>query len=150
MKKIRLITGFLLLAIATQAQILSPVKWSFSVKKIKPELYEVHMQATVEKGWTTYSQWTPAGGPSATKITFKPNPNVLLGGKAKELGDMHKKYEEVFEVDIHYFENKVDFVQLVKLKKVKPTILVGTVEFMACDKEQCLPVEEIPFKVQLK
>lgn len=144
--------GFVLFGTSVPAQILKPVKWNFAATPVKGKagMFEVRMTAVIEKGWHIYSQSTPEGGLSPTVIKFKPNSNVLLGGKVKEVGEMKKKYEDVFEVEVLYFENKVEFVQVVKLKKIKPTTLSGTVEFMVCDKEQCLPVEEVGFKVELK
>ncbi|WP_316794274.1 protein-disulfide reductase DsbD domain-containing protein [Pedobacter frigoris] len=114
-------------------------------------MQKVSMTAVIEKGWHIYSQNTPDGGPSATKVTFAKNPLVLLGGKVKEVGEMHKVHEEAFGVDVWYYKDKVDFVQIIKLKKpgVK-TILTGTVEFMVCDDHQCLPVEEVGFSIELK
>ncbi|WP_285055499.1 protein-disulfide reductase DsbD domain-containing protein [Pedobacter ginsengisoli] len=150
MRRILFIMAFTLLVASAQAQVLKPVKWGFTAAKKSAGLYEVHMTATIDKGWTTYSQWTPEGGPEPTVITFNKNPNVLLGGKAKEIGGMKKKHEEAFGVDVHYFSGKVDFVQVVKLKKATPTTLTGKVSFMTCDSSQCLPPEEVNFSVQLK
>lgn len=143
--------GFALLGVAAQAQILKPVKWSFTTVKKSTGLYEVHLIASIDKTWKIYSQSTPDGGPSPTVVKFKPNPLVLLGGKVKEVGEMHKVDEPAFGVQVFYFTDKVNFVQIVKLKKpgVK-TSLSGTVEFMACDQSQCLPPEEVPFTIELK
>lgn len=132
------------------AQIIKPVKWTFSSKKVKNDVYEVHMTANIQSGWTIYSQTTPGGGPLPTTIKFAKNPEVLVGGNVKEVGELKKKHEDVFGVDVHYFSGKVDFVQLVKLKNNKPTRLSGTVEFMACDDQQCLPPEEVEFTVNLQ
>lgn len=151
MKRVLLfIIGFVLFSTVIQAQILKPVKWIFFAVKKSTVLYEVHMTASIEKGWTTYSQWTPEGGPEPSAIKFDKNPNVLFGGKAKEVGEMKKKHEDTFGVDVHYFAGKVDFVQIVKLKKVVPTTLSGSIATMACDESQCLPPEEVKFKVELK
>jgi len=50
------------------------------------------------------------------------------------------KHEEVFGVDVKYFEGKVDFVQRVKLRgSAKNEFFPGTVEFMVCNDQQCLP-----------
>lgn len=147
----RLILIILLFAgIGAQAQIIKPTTWSFTSKKIKSGLYELHLTATVKEGWATYSQWTPEGGPEPTVISFDKNPNVLLGGKAKEVGVMKKKHEEVFGVDVHYYEKKVDFVQVVKVTNEKGNkVISGKVKYMTCDKEQCINLEE-EFSVQLK
>ncbi|HMI01693.1 MAG TPA: protein-disulfide reductase DsbD domain-containing protein [Pedobacter sp.] len=149
MKRILLFV-LLFAGICAQAQIIKPAAWIFTSKFVKPGLYEVHMTTTIEKGWTTYSQWTPEGGPEPTVISFDKNPNILLGGKAKEVGTMKKKHEEVFGVDVHYFEHKVEFVQLVKVKNDKGNkVISGKVKYMTCDKEQCIN-DEIPFKIELK
>lgn len=138
---------------AVKAQIVKPVKWSFSAVQVKGKagVYEVRLTAAIDPKWKIYSGSTPDGGPSPTVIKFGANPMVLLGGKVKEVGEMHKVDEPAFGVQVFYFTDKVDFVQIVKLKKpgVK-TSLSGTVEFMACDAEQCLPPEEIPFTIELK
>lgn len=143
----------MLLAIGIQAQILKPVKWSFSIVPVKDkiEMYKVSMTAVIEKGWHIYSQSTPDGGPSATKVTFAKNPMVLFEGKTTEVGKLHKEHSKEFGVDVLSYSDKVEFVQGAKVKKrgVK-TSLSGTVEFMACDDSQCLPPEEVEFKVELK
>ncbi|MBB5439509.1 thiol:disulfide interchange protein DsbD [Pedobacter sp. AK017] len=153
MRKISLIIGLLLLSVTIQAQILKPVKWSFSAVPLKRKvgMYKVSMTAKVEKGWHIYSHSTPDGGPSATKVTFAKNLLVLLGGKTTEVGKLHKEHSNEFGVDVWSYDGTVTFVQVVKVKKpVVKTSLSGTVEFMACDDSQCLPPEEIPFKIELK
>jgi len=135
---------------STKGQIIKPTTWSFTSKKVKPGLCELHLTATVKDGWSVYSQWTPEGGPEPTVISFDQNPNLLLGGKAKEVGVMKKKHEAVFGVDVHYYQTKVDFVQLVKVKSEKGNKVVsGKVKYMTCDKEHCITQEE-EFSVQLK
>jgi len=151
MRKLLIVMVFVLLGISVNAQILKPIKWSFTTVKKSASIYEVHLTALIDKTWKIYSQSTPDGGPSPTVVKFKPNPLVLLGGKVKEVGEMHKVDEPAFGVQVFYYSSKVDFVQIVKLKKpgIK-TSLSGTVEFMVCDAEQCLPPEEIPFTIELK
>lgn len=153
MRKISLIIGLFLVSVAIQAQILKPVKWDFSSVPIKGKagVYKVSMTAVIEKGWHIYSQATPDGGPSATKVIFAKNPLVLLSEKTTEVGKLHKEHSEVFGVDIWSYDGTVTFVQVVRVKKpgVK-TVLKGTVEFMACDETQCLPPEEVEFAIELK
>jgi len=147
MKKIIFLL-LLLTAIAAQSQ--NPVKWNFTAKKIADKTYELHIRVKIENGWSIYSQTTPDGGPLATSIHFSKNPLTVLDGKIKEVGAMKKKHEKVFNVDVHYYKDKVDFVQVVKLKTNAKTSVSGTVEFMVCDEEQCLPPEEVPFKIKLQ
>lgn len=151
MKKTIMLMVCVLLGVAAQAQILKPFKWSFSASPVKgkPGLYEVHMTAVLEKTWKIYSTTTPDGGPLPTSVHFDKNPAVLLGGKVKEVGELHKVHDEGFDVDVLYYTDKVDFVQVVKVKK-PGAVLSGRVEFMVCDATQCLPPDEIKFKLTLK
>lgn len=143
--------GFVLLfGIATKAQIVKPASWTFTAKKIKADLYELHIAAMIKDGWATYSQWTPTGGPEPTVIGFDKNTNLLLGGKVKEVGAMKKKHEEVFDVDVHYYEKTVDFVQVLKVKDTKGSkVISGKINYMVCDKSQCI-TDEVGFEVMLK
>lgn len=148
MKKVILIAGMACLALTLSAQ--SPVNWNFSAKKIADNTYEVHLVATVAEPWKIYSQQTPDGGPLPTVFTFTKNPLITLDGKVKEVGDMKKAHEEVFGVDVLYYKGKVDFVQVVKLKTSAKTRLTGSLEYMACNEEQCLPPATVPFTVALE
>lgn len=124
-----------------------PVSWSYSAKKTADKTYEIHLTATIGAPWHTYSQDSPDGGPLPTKIQFTKNPLVTIEGKTKEVGKMQVKHEEVFGVDVKYYSDKVDFVQVVKLKSNAKTNVSGTIEYMACDESQCLPPATVNFSV---
>jgi hypothetical protein len=126
------------------------VDWKFESKKLGDKKYEVKLIATVKNPWHIYSTTQPEGGPLPTKITFTKNPLASLDGDIKEMGKLEKHFEEVFEIDTKFFNNKVEFVQVVNVKGSAKTNLSGTVEFMACTNEQCLPPQTIPFTVALK
>ena len=151
MKKLTIILACMLLSSVAYTQILRPAKWTFSASAVKgkPGLYELHMIATLDKTWKIYSTATPDGGPLPTSIHFDKNPSVLLGGKVKEVGELHKVHDEGFDVDVLYYEGKVDFVQVLKVKKPGATVS-GRVEFMVCDPTRCLPPDEVKFKILLK
>jgi len=103
----------------------------------------------INNPWHTYSQFTPDGGPVATKFSFAKNPLYTLDGSVKENGKLIKKFESVFGVDVKYFSEKVDFVQVVKLKTSAKTNFSGSVEFMVCNDQQCLPPATQKFSIAL-
>ncbi len=140
----------LLFSLQSQAQIISPIKWNYSAKKISNDIYEIHLTASIQNQWHIYSQFTPDGGPNPTKIIFKKNPLLTQLGKPREKGKLLQKHEEVFDIDVKYFEKKVDFVQKIKVKNNAKTHISGTIEFMACNEQQCLPPTTIGISVQLK
>ena len=131
-------------------QVMNPVHWSYTAKKINPTTYEIHLLAIIDGQWHIYSQTTPEGGPVPTSITFTRNPLVTSQGVTKEIGKLEQHHEPLFGVDVKQFAGKVEFVQTVKLKSPVKTNVAGTVEFMVCNDKQCLPPSTQKFSVALK
>ncbi|AFL80968.1 thiol:disulfide interchange protein [Aequorivita sublithincola DSM 14238] len=149
MKKIYL---FLLLATVSlasvQSQILDPVKWSTSIKKISETEYDLISKASIENKWHLYSQVVPDNGPLPTNLTFEENSAYKLVGKAKE-SKGHTVHDPVFDMVITFFENTATFTQRIKLTGEKGTTIKGEVEFMVCDDTRCLPPSyiDLVFKI---
>lgn len=139
----------LILGFAGQLKAQAPYAWTFTAKKISDKTFEIHCTVTVNAPWHTYSQFTPEGGPVPTKFEFAKNPLYRIIGTVKENGKMFTRHEEVFGVDVKYFDGKVDFVQTVKMKGTAKTNLTGTVSFMVCNDEQCLPPTTQKFSLAL-
>lgn len=137
----------LLVSTVCMAQIKNPVKWDFSAKKINETTYEVHLAVQLESGWHIYSQTTPAGGPLPTVVKFANSPLLTINGETKEVGKLVRKYEEIFEVDVKQFSDKVDFVQIIKLKAPVKTTITGSVEYMVCNDKECLPPTTKSFSI---
>lgn len=149
MKKVALAVVILFVAVTgVSAQILQPVKWQFAAKKLDNNEAMLFIKASIDEGWTIYSQHLEEGGPVKTTISFAPSADYALVGKTAE-PKPKVKHEEVFGMDVAYFDKEVVFQQKVKLKK-GATSVKGTVEFMACDAHQCLPPDEVPFNVAIK
>lgn len=149
MKSIRFIALFLLaLPVLAQAQIVSPVKWTFTSKKINATTYELHMTATIGANWHLYAQ--EAGeGPVPTSFKFAKNPLAAPMGKVIEVGKLHKAFDKNFDSELKYYQNQVDFVQKVTLKDKVSTNIKGSVEYMVCDDHQCLPPKAVDFSIAL-
>lgn len=126
------------------------VSWSYSAKKIDDRTYELRIAASVQSSWHIYSQTTPQGGPLPTKFQYNKNPLITLGGKTNEKGRLVKKYEDVFDIDVKYFDGNVVFTQLIKLKGKVKTNVTGSIEFMACNDEQCLPPATVNFTIPIQ
>ncbi len=148
MKKL-LFTALLLVVItAVHAQVQNPVQWKYEAKK-KGANYEIVITATVEKPWHIYSQNTGKNGPVPTSFTFKKNPLVTISGKINETGKLEKIYDKNFQTDVLFYSNNVVFTQLVKVKAGVKTNIAGTVEYMVCDDQQCLPPTKKTFDIKL-
>ena len=140
---------FLLVAFEGIGQVKDPVKWTATSRK-KAGGYEIVLTAIMPKPWHIYSQLTPPGGPVPTKIAFKTNPLVNVNGKAKENGSLKNVHDQYFGVNVKYFDNQVAFVQTVNLKSNVKTNIAGTIEYMVCNDEECLPPKKVPFDLKLQ
>jgi DsbC/DsbD-like thiol-disulfide interchange protein len=147
MKKFTLVLSSLFLAMTIMAQSAKQVNWEFTSKKVADKTYELHLNARVNPGWHIYAQNVGVDGPLPTTFTFVKNPLAVTDGKAREVGKVIKKKEEVWGGTVNFYENNVDFVQTVKLKGNVKTNVAGKVEFMVCNDKMCLPPSDLEFKV---
>jgi hypothetical protein len=131
-----------------KAQILRPVHWSYAAKKINANEAVVFIKATIDDGWHVYSQHVKEGGPVKTTFTFKPSDDYTLIGSTSEPTPITRN-EKVFGMDVSFFEKSVIFQQKIKLKKGE-TVVNGTLEYMTCNDQKCLPPDDIDFSVPIK
>lgn len=153
MKKIKnvfflAVVAVLFVANGASAQILTPVKWEYGAKKINENEAVVFLRAKMDDGWHIYSQDVEDGGPIRTSFTFAESKDYTVVGKTAQ-PTPKTKFEKVFNMDVSYFDNEVVFQQRVKLNK-GTTVVRGTLEFMACDANACLPPEEVDFAIAIK
>ena len=149
MKKILLSFLPFLFFTAAFAQMENPVKWTYTAKKIKGDVYELHMTALLEPKWHIYSQDIKGDGPVPTSFAFDKNPLVKPDGKVVEMGKLEKEYDKNFGMTLKYFGNKVDFVQKIKLKAAVATLAKGKITYMVCNDKKCLPPKDVPFSIKI-
>jgi len=147
MKKLVGILMLLLLAGTVSAQIIRPVKLSYAARKISGTEAMLYVKVTIDDGWHIYSLNQKAGGPLKTSLSFSGN-GFSMTGKITE-PKPKRKYEQVFRMDVFYFENSVLFTQKIKLNQ-KQVSVQGKIEFMVCNAKECLPPDEVGFTVFIK
>jgi thiol:disulfide interchange protein DsbD len=106
--------------------------------------------ASIANPWHIYSQNTGKGGPIPTKFSFKSNPLLSLNGIVIEKGKLEKVYDNNFKTDVLYYSGNIVFIQNIKLKGKVKTNISGTVEYMVCNDEQCLPPTKKSFDIILR
>lgn len=143
-------------AVSTQAQfpdpnakIYDPVKWSFSSEKLNENEYNLIITAKIEKGWHVYSQFIDDGGPIPTSFKFKPSKDYQLVDKVTESPKAVGAFDKNFNMQIAWHKNQVVFKQKISLLVPKTTI-AGTLEFMVCNDERCLPPAELEFTIPVQ
>ena len=143
MKKL-LLGLFVLISASANAQILNPVKLSYVAKKTAANQYEIRIKAIMEPKWHLYST-SNKGGAGPTIVKFK---NADAANKLKEEGKLKTIFERAFNVDQKFFEDKVDFVQVVKVKPGEKKVK-GSIEYITCNDSKCLPPKEVEFEIKL-
>ncbi len=127
-----------------------PVNWQYSAKKVSDKTWEVHVTALIRPGWHVYAQHQPKDAIAApTVIKFTSNPLLKLLGPVKEIGDRQKRTIAELNVTQYQYEQKVDFVQVVKTEHDVTTNLTFQLTFQACTDEQCLPPDTRQFTIRL-
>ncbi len=149
MKKIFFALLIMAFALQGQAQKLAPVKWAYQAVKTGDKQYNIVITANVDAPWHIYSQFVKKG-PVPTTVQFAKNPLVVLKGTTKEVGKLEKKFDKNFDAVIGSFGGKVQFIQAVALKVATKTKLTGTIEFMVCNEERCLPPTKQSFEVDIQ
>ena len=149
MKPFLALVAWLLLPIATFAQIIKPATWTFSASKSTAKVGDVislNLTANIKDGYHIFSsQVNPkiTDGPLPTVFTFSPNKTYELVGKVKPVSTVETKYEEIWEGDTYLMHGAAKFVQQVRLLATNPQIS-GNVSYQVCTDNdgQCIPGEE--------
>ncbi|MEN0003986.1 MAG: cytochrome c biogenesis protein CcdA [Bacteroidota bacterium] len=138
------------LSFSLSAQILDPVSWETSVEKISDTEYDLIATATMEDGWTIYSQFTDDNGPVPTYFEFEPGDHYERVGEVTEKGKKKEGPDPLFGdvVVIKYVASPVTFTQRVKVSDIN-TPIKGYLEYMTCDDSRCLPPTEFNLKYDL-
>lgn len=133
-----------------QAQVKTPVKWSFASKKIDSKTFEIQITATMDPKWHIYTVEHKGDIGVATSIAFNKNPLGELKGNVKASKKPVKMKDPSTGEMVAFYEGVVTFTQTITLKSAVKTNYTGTIEFMACDDKMCLPPTEKTFSVTLQ
>lgn len=134
----------------TFGQITDPVKWDFKAVQLDGKTYSIQIKAIIDTTWHIYSQSSSILASSPTVIIINKHRQIHPYGPIEEMGNLIDKFDEIFEESIKYFEGSVVFAQKVRVKGKLPISVQGSVEYSACNGEQCLPSKSVDFNVLLE
>ena len=127
----------------------SPARFNYAVQKKDALHYTVTITVDISSPWHIYSQ--DASPPVIpTKISFAKNPLVEINSKPTEKGNLVTKQDPVFDAELKYYDDKVEYVQDIVLKAPAKTTLSGSVVYMLCTSEQCIKPTPERFKLTLE
>ena len=133
-------------------QVYDPVKWSFTVQDLGQDEFELVAKANIEEGWHVYalhaSNDPSAMGPVSTTLAVDKTKFIeLIGGPTE--GKFITHFDINFDMDLNYFEGSAVYRQRFKAVGVEPFNLTGSLEFMTCNEERCLPPDIKKFSVKV-
>lgn len=121
----------------------SPVIWSFSVVRSGNNAIELTAEATMKDDWVIYSQNTDDGGPIPTSFTLN-NADIVLDEKSRYISE----FDDVFEVRVKKFKNKAVFSKKIQ-GDFRDGMIQGSVTYMTCDGQKCLPPATVEFNINI-
>jgi thiol:disulfide interchange protein DsbD len=138
--------SFIIWATLAISQDSKPVSWEFKVSKNEDATYSFTATAKMKGDWAIYSQHTGEGGPIPLKFNFEDG--VELIGVTIEESEAIKKISELFDVEVIKFKKEATFTQLFRANKDQLSFK-GSLKFMCCDSQKCLPPTDVPFDIAL-
>jgi len=129
-------------AIPTQG-ILEPVEWNIKAEYKGDRTIDVFFTATIDDGFHLYSVDVPEDGPLPTEFIFENPVGFELVGKAIEITTPIEEFDDIFELDIKFFEHEATFKQTIKLTTEELQIpVVGEIAYMVCNDVGCVALYE--------
>ena len=115
-----------------------PVKWSYEVEKLTNDQYKITFDAKIIDGWKLYSQFSPEAGSVSTSFNYI---NKNLDYEADKIFNENPYtvgYDNVFNMDLFYFEKEATFSQTIKLLNSDVNQIKIEVDYSSCDDELCI------------
>ncbi|MDD4216393.1 MAG: cytochrome c biogenesis protein CcdA [Bacteroidales bacterium] len=143
-QKLLMFTGilsFILLLNPVFAQVDEPVKWSFSTEQLDNDHVNLIIKAQIEDHWHLYGQYFGFGGPMPLYFDFNLDQNYEIIDSVIESPVPITEFDDVFEVEVNFFEHEATFTQKVKILSDKGFNITGIIDGQACfDDGACVPL----------
>lgn len=133
-----IIALLMITCLPAQGQILTPVKWTKSLKWTDPHNGVITFTANIDNGWHMYSNDSPADGPTPLSVKWKNTKGVkLVGGLTPSVAPKTID-DENFMMKVRQWEGKVSLSQKFTTTD-KNYSIDGELEFMSCNDQTCTP-----------
>ena len=120
------------------AQDIEPVEWNYDVVKINDTEYNISFNASILDGWKLYSQFSPADGALPTAFRFLESVSSFEADNLFNEDDYTIGFDNVFKMDLYYYENEANFNQNIKLLDKDLNLIKVEIDYSSCDDELCI------------
>ena len=142
-KRMGAMLSLLCVAMVTFAQMHDPIKCETAWETVSDGVAELRISATIDAGWHLYSTEQGEDGPTPATLTVETLEGASLDGKLGFEGKEIAKYDDMFGMEVRYFENKVTFTQRFTIEEGYK--VQGYFQYGACNDENCLPPTNVEF-----
>ena len=134
-----------MIVLAVKAQMMDPVHFKAELKTGNGAEAEIVFNATIDQGWHVYSTEIGEDGPIEATFNVVKMEGAELVGKLVPKGNVIKKMDKLFGMELKYFEGEATFVQ--KIRFTKPEYDIDCyLEYGACSDASCMPPSEVALK----
>lgn len=134
----------LVCTVTCMAQMQDPVHFKSELKQISGTEAEIVFTATIDDGWHVYSTDLPEGGPISATFNVDKIEGAELVGKLTPVGKEEDKFDQMFQMQVRFFEHNAQFVQKIKITGATFKI-EGYMQYGACNDQNCLPPTDVNF-----
>lgn len=122
---------------------------SFSVLQTKKSASEiiVTFKGTIAPGWHVYSTNIDQGGPTPATFNVDKSKGIKPIGKLRTLSKAQHHIDEIFNMEVSYFENSCVFEQHFTIME-KDYSLKGYLEYGACNDQNCTPPTAVDISIE--
>ena len=113
-----------------------PVIWETQLEQKNENQYVLIFKATIAPNWHLYSQFSSDQGALPTEFLFD-SQGYRRVGKVEESPSI-TDYDEVFEMDLTYFNDSASFRQEIVIEDDSLSMLSVEVNYQACDDKLCI------------
>ncbi len=128
-----------------------PTNWSYEVKKVSGNEYELIFHVSLNEGWHIWAL-KPGGDGSLISPSFTLDKNEkvdIIGGVMEKGKSETVNMEGIDGIDgkVTYLTGKIDYVQKIRAKA--GTKIAGSHEYQVCNNEYCLPPKKKAFTFEI-
>ncbi len=131
-----------ILPLKTQAQIIDPVKWAFSIQEVNETEFDLVATATIDPEYHIYSTKMPDMAPLPTVFEIQTSEFFESVGEARDLTEVPLFYDDIFEVEYKQFGGTATFAQTFRKLKDGTFPITGEISYQACKDGQCVSLTE--------
>ncbi len=150
MRYLKLLILALLLSAPAFGQMHQPVAWKAEAVQLEDNTWEIRATGTITGDWHIYDLTDyGSSGPNGTIFTIEDSGKVTLVGEPYISSKIHRGFDDAFGIEIGTCSSPVVICQKVELLQGNEVKVPVTIEWQACNDQNCIPPDDVTINVTL-